>query len=53
MEHNLFLNKLLFIKHHNIKYRKERLNDFIKIYNILKNHLILITPLSLKNRTVN
>lgn len=42
MEHNLFLNKLLFIKHHNLKYRKERLNDFIKIYNILKNHLIPI-----------
>ncbi len=42
MEHNLYLNKLLFIKHHNLKYRKERLNDFIKIYNILKNHLIPI-----------
>ncbi len=37
---NIFLNKELFYQHHNKKYRKNRINDFLQIYNILKNHLV-------------
>ena len=37
---NIFLNKEFFMKHHNIEYRKERLSDFIAIYNVLKHHLV-------------
>ncbi len=37
---NIFLNKELFYQHHNKKYRKNRINDFLEIYNILKNNLV-------------
>ena len=40
MDNNLFTNKTLFYKHFNLESRLERLEDFQKIYNILKNHLI-------------
>jgi hypothetical protein len=40
MDTNLFTNKSLFYKHFSIDNRLERLEDFQKIYKILKNHLI-------------
>jgi len=37
---NIFLDKTQFMKHHNIKYREERIRDMTQIYNILKNKLV-------------
>jgi hypothetical protein len=37
---NLYINKDLFIKHHNKEYRSDRINDFKDIYKILKTYLI-------------
>ncbi len=37
---NIFLNKDFFIKHHSKKYKDERIDDFNKIYNVLKTHLV-------------
>jgi len=39
-ENNIYLNKEHFKKHHVQKYRKERLKDFVQLYNILKEHLV-------------
>ena len=38
-EDNCFINKSLYYTHVNIKYRKNRINDFNDIYKKLKNHL--------------
>ena len=37
---NIYINKDLFIKHHNKEYRNDRINDFKEIYSVLKSHLI-------------
>ena len=39
MEDNIFTNKGLYSYHFNKNKRKRRINDFIKIYNVLKDHL--------------
>jgi len=36
---NLFINKELFYKFHNIEYKSERIKSFNELYNILKKHL--------------
>jgi hypothetical protein len=37
---NLYINKDLFIKHHNKEYRSDRINDFKDMHKILKTYLI-------------
>ena len=37
MENNIFTNKELYSFHYDIKNKQRRLDDFNKIYNILKN----------------
>jgi hypothetical protein len=39
MENNIFTNKELYSYHFDISNRQRRLDDFLKIYDVLKNHL--------------
>lgn len=39
MENNIFLNKDYFSQQFNKDYRQKRLDDMLKIYNVLKDYL--------------
>jgi hypothetical protein len=39
MNNNIFINKELYSYHYTLEHRQRRLDDYLKIYNVLKSHL--------------
>jgi hypothetical protein len=50
---NIYLNKDSFIKHHQIEFRNQRINDFKEIYKILKNNLKPKSKASINEKNLN